>query len=198
MHPDPAIAIAGTTSGSPKLPSAPPWQDVARRLIAYAMRLGASVEEAEDVVQEAILVAVRDPSWHDRQRASLVTALGTVVRNKLTDRWRHDTMRSRKAPHLRLVHGESPSLPDRPLVEAGARARRRAFLAALTPEERGLFRLWLRQRSGELDGPGAAREAGLSYRSYEAAKKRLRRRCRALLDELGLDAGDLFDAGGGR
>lgn len=181
--------------------SAPGWSDVARRLLAYGLRLGASVEEAEDVVQEALLVAVRDPSWHDARRAQLVTVLARVVKNRLIDRWRHRSVKERYAGRLRLIQDTDAFVaPDQPMALQDARSARRALLAGLRPEERAVFRAWLRQRGGELDGPGAAETLGLSYSAYEAAKKRLRRRCRAILAELGLDAADLFDegVGGGR
>lgn len=178
--------------------SNPAWRSLTRRLIADALRRGASLEEAEDAVQEAILVVVRQPGWHDRDRASLRTALGVVVRNRLTDRWRHQQMHSRKAPALRVVQPGELEAPDVHLDKEDARTRRRAFLAALTPDERRLFRIWMRQRAGELRGPAAAQELGQSVRAFEAAKKRLRRRCRAVLSELGLGPQDLFGEGEGR
>jgi len=79
------------------------WRDLARRLLLYARRLGASSEEAEDLVQDCLMVAVRDPSWHDQRRASLATALSTVLRNRWIDRYRRRRTHDRLEPQIRLV-----------------------------------------------------------------------------------------------
>lgn len=172
------------------------WDELVRRLVAYARRLGASSEEAEDLVQDSVELAVRDPAWLDGERGSPVTALATVLRNRLFDRYRHLAVQTRAAPKLRLIApDETP--PDETLAAADARARRRALLALLEPAERQVFGAWLRQRRGEADGAGAAASVGMTPPAYEAAKKRLRRRCRALLDELGVGPDDLFDPTGG-
>jgi DNA-directed RNA polymerase specialized sigma24 family protein len=181
----------------PDLPPSPTrslgWEELARRLLAYARRLGASAEEAEDLVQESLVVAVRDPDWYDRDRASLVTVLGAVLRNRLVDRFRHLAVRQRLAPRLRVLEPDEDPGPDETLALADARERRRALLSLLEPAERDVFGAWLQQRRGTFDGPGAAASIGMTYPEYESAKKRLRRRCQRLLDELGLVPADLFD-----
>ena len=163
------------------------WEHVVRALLAHARRLGASDEEAEDLVQESVERTVRDPHWHDPSRGSLLSLLRTVVRNRWIDRHRATRTHERATPSLRLVTDTTPLAP--------ARGHRAAFLASLTQDERQLFELWLRQRAGELDAHAAARSLGLDVPAYEAAKKRLRRRCRAVLEALELDPQDLFDGG---
>lgn len=191
------VSQAPRPRDEPTAAGPPRWDELVRRLVAYARRLGASSEEAEDLAQESLEIVVRDPAWFERERASLVTALSTVLRNRLFDRHRHLAVRQRVAPALRLVQGDEEPDPHDALALADARERRRALLALLEPAERQVFAAWLRQRRGELDGPDAAASLGMEPSDYEAAKKRLRRRCRTLLDELGLDPDDLFDPHGG-
>ncbi|MEN0065912.1 MAG: hypothetical protein AAGA48_27475 [Myxococcota bacterium] len=67
------------------------------------------------------------------------------------------------------------------------------MLALLEPEERAVFEVWIRQRARAVDAAEAARQLGLTVPTYEAAKKRLRRRCKAALEQLDLTPADLFD-----
>lgn len=168
------------------------WPHVVRRLMAEARCRGASVEEAEDLVQDVLMVTIRDPSWHRPERASLLTALSAVLRNRLTDRRRHLAVRKRTAPHLVLLHDRAADDPATHLARARARDRRAAILERLTPEELVLFRMWLRQRQREVDAQQAAAALNLTPAAYEAAKKRLRRRVRTVLAELRLTTQDLF------
>lgn len=162
--------------------------------MAYAMRLGASLEQAEDLVQDTLLVTIDRPEWFDAHRASLGTALITVLRNRYLDGRRHLGVQRRAAPQLRLVTSSSERMDGMDRLEA--RAARQRLLGALDPRERAVFRAWLLQREGHFDGQGAARSVDLSYAAYEAAKKRLRRKVRSLMAELELETADLFDPEG--
>lgn len=170
---------------------APPWREVVRRLLVHARCLGASVEEAEDLVHDTIEVVVADPGWFEPARGTLLSALKVVLRNRWLNRRRSQGISARARPRLALV--PPPPTPEQPLQGEAARTNRRRFLALLEPGERELFGVWMQQRAGQLRGPQAAAQLSLSHRAYEAAKKRLRRRCRAVLDELELDPADLFD-----
>lgn len=167
------------------------WDALVRGLLVYARRLGASVEAAEDLVHGTVEVALRDPSWYDASRARLMTVLKVVLRRRYIDRYRSDEAWRRTEPHLRLV--DASGTPAAVVEADEAASRRRTFLSLLTPDERSLFRAWLLQRRRDLDGEAAAASVGLSPAAYEAAKKRLRRRCHALLDDLGFAPDDLFD-----
>ncbi|MEZ4234824.1 MAG: hypothetical protein R3F59_01385 [Myxococcota bacterium] len=173
----------------------PPWREVVRRLLVHARCLGAPAEEAEDLAHEAIEVVVADPDWFDPSRGSLVTALKTVLRHRWSNRRRAAGVAERAGGHLRLV--EPAPAPDAPLAAARAAEHRQRFLALLEPDERAVFGAWMRQRAREVDGAQAARALGLSLPAYESANKRLRRRAKAILDELGLVAADLYDPPGG-
>lgn len=166
------------------------WETLVRRLLARALRLGASAEEAEDLVQDSLEVVVREPGWFDRSRASLLTVLTSVLRNRFIDRARHREVHRRTSPHLRLVEPmPAPGLA----IEADQAAKARfALLSQLTPEERAVFGAWLRQRRREFTVDGAAAAVGMDAKDYEKAKKRLRRRCRSALADLDLEVADLF------
>src|SRR5690606_25576073 len=122
---------------SPTSPAPPSWSDVVRRLLLHARHLGASREEAEDLVHDALELMVRDPDWFDPSRGDLVGALKVVLRNRFLNRIRASAVRERAAPRLRVV--QAASGPDAPLVAADARQNRQTLLALLSPAERRLF-----------------------------------------------------------
>ncbi len=168
----------------------PTWPEIVRRLLLHARHLGATREEAEDLAHDALELVVREPGWFDPTRGELLGALKVVLRNRFLNVLRSRVVHHRAAPRLQIV--PDPPGPDVALGSATARELRRRLLALLEPEERAVFAAWMRQRAGE-PGPEAARSLGLTHAGYEAAKKRLRRRVHALLDELGVAPGDLFD-----
>lgn len=172
---------------------APSWSQMARRLFSTALRHRATVEEAEDLVQETMQVALERPDWFEQGRDP-IPAMRSILKNRLIDRRRHQSMRRRKEPMLRLVKPDPD--PEDLLERSRASDLRRAFLAQLDPDERRLFQTWLLQRRGDLPGPKAAASLDLTVSAYEAAKKRLRRRCHRILQDLELDPADLF--GGAR
>ena len=174
----------------PRPDRAPTWPDTVRRLLVHARALGASLEEAEDLVHDTLEVVLADPAWLDPDRDPL-PALKVVLRNRWLNRVRAAGVAARNGPRLVLVR-EAQETPETPITAEQARAHRRSLLASLTPDERALFAAWLEQRAGRCAAPAAAARVGLDVPAYEAAKKRLRRRCEALLGELGLDPGDLF------
>ncbi len=169
-----------------------PWRELARRLLVFARGLGASVEEAEDVVQDALQHVAAHPDWFDPGRGSLPAALRTVVRNAWLNRRRHDNVRQRAVPRLAVVTTGTID-PDVAVRSERARDRRHRVLALLEPEERAVFEAWLGQRTRQCTAKQAARSLSLSVAAYEAAKKRLRRRVRAAIEQLELTPADLFD-----
>lgn len=177
-------------------PKRPPgdltWEELIRELLRHARFLGATSEEAEDLTHDALAVFHADPGWYDPRRGSLKAALKSVITNRYRDLVRRSGRGALVKRRLRLV--TPAGAPDAAHeVEQKVRARnRKRLIDALSVEERGLFRAWMLQRSGEVDGPEAARSLGLDMRDYENHKKRLRRRCRKLLDELGLEPADLM------
>ena len=65
----------------------------APELWRFAMRLTRDPQVAEDVVQEALLRAWRDPGLATRTEPQARAWLFTVVRNLVVDRWRSAAMR---------------------------------------------------------------------------------------------------------
>jgi DNA-directed RNA polymerase specialized sigma24 family protein len=164
--------------------------------MGMARRLGATVEEAEDVAHDTLELVLRDPEWFDQDRGSLLTALGAVLRNRLIDRRRKAGTRQRAVPRLRLLQPDAGPAPLHERTAADARAQRQLFLSQLDPQERAVFQAWLRQRGQGWTGAEAAASLALSTAAYENAKKRLRRRCRVVLAELDLVPSQLFGPDG--
>ncbi len=178
--------------GQSPLPEDRTWEDVVRTLYLHARGLGVSREEAEDLVHDALEVTVRDPAWYDRSRGPLTRVLRVVITNRIRDRYRASVVRRRARVHLELL-ASRPERPDASVASARAGRLRLQFLAALSDAEQLLFHTWMAQQRRDLDGWSAAESLGISYPEYESRKKRLRRRCSRLLDEMGIGMDDLFD-----
>ncbi len=169
------------------------WEELTRILLRHARFLGATFEEAEDLTHDALATFHADPHWYDPQRGSLKAALKTVITNRFRDLVRRSGRGALVKRRLRLVTREDVPGADHQ-VESRLRAGNRdRLLAALSRQERGLFQAWMCQRQDEMDGPTAARSLGLNMRDYENEKPRLRRRCKKLLEELGMEPVDLME-----
>ena len=83
----------------------------ARELWRFALRLTRDPHVAEDVVQEAMLRAWRDPQLELRNDHQARAWLFTVVRNLVVDRWR-------SAAHRHEVGGRSTSTAARATAPA--------------------------------------------------------------------------------
>ncbi len=168
------------------------WSELAAGLYRHARSLGKPPEAAEDLVHDALLVYTRDPSWYDPQRGPLLRVLKVVITNRVRDQHRAKMRHSKLNSHLRLV-AQPGSGPEDGVEQKQAADRREEFLGRLTAGEFALFQAWASQQRRELEGPAAAASLQMTYAEYEAAKKRLRRRCRNLLTEMNIRIGDLFD-----
>lgn len=103
----------------------------APELHRFAIRLTRDRHAAEDIVQEALLRAWRDPRLTNRSDAAARAWLYTVVRNLVIDRWRSAASRYETVTESMddvVVGDRSAEVLDR-LVIADA-------LAALSPEHR--------------------------------------------------------------
>jgi len=87
------------------------FEHFAPRVKSYAMRLGASAPEAEDLAQEAMLVMWRKAALFDPRRASAATWIFTIARNLRIDRLRRERL-------PRLDRGD-PSLAPETEPDAG-------------------------------------------------------------------------------
>lgn len=70
-------------------------------LLRFALRLTHDHQTAEDIVQESLLRAWKDPAMTDRSNASNRARLFTVVRHLVVDRWRSAASRH-EAPDAEL------------------------------------------------------------------------------------------------
>ncbi len=137
------------------------WPQLLRRVLADLHLRGASVEEAEDVLQTVLLSLVADPLQIDRSRGTVAAWVITVARRRWVDRQRHLAVQRRAGGTLRLLVGGAHASPDHPLATEDARRSRRALLMALETDERDLFRGWMTQRAGRA-GADVAHDLGLS------------------------------------
>ena len=87
------------------------FEHFAPRVKAYAMRLGASAQAAEDLAQEAMLILWRKASLFDPGRASAGTWIFTIARNL-----RIDLLRRERVARL---DGGDPSLAPEVEPDAG-------------------------------------------------------------------------------
>ena len=86
-------------------------------LFAFAFRLSGDRQRAEDAVSEALLRAWQHPEAVDGSHGSARAWLFTVVRNRLTDGWRHDAARLVATSGDELVNVAAPDEVER-AVEA--------------------------------------------------------------------------------
>ena len=97
-----------------------------RRLLAFAMRIVRSRQAAEDVVQESFIVIWRDASKFDPERASPMTWMMTIVRNKAIDALRATLRRERitgQEPVEPLIGATDPAAGPCEMVERAQSTR---------------------------------------------------------------------------
>ena len=165
---------------------------VIRGLIGCAMRRGVPRSDAEDIVLHAYEKAA---SAYDPSRGTLESLLQRTVERATIDWWRKNRAWSRVTERLSAQADVIKLTTVDPAAQHRAHRHQQALLERLTPEERRVFAAWALQRhlpQGELTAARAAATLGLSVPAYNNAKKRLARRVRVVLDELGLTPRDLW------
>lgn len=171
-------------------------QSISRRalrgLIGRAMQRGVPRADAEDIVLRAYEKAT---SVHDPARGSFEALMQRTVERETVDWWRRRRAWSRAAERL----GAEADVVRPQAVDSAARLRahthQQALLERLSEDERRVFAAWALQRhlpQGELTAARAGATLGLTVAQYNNAKKRLARRVRAVLEELGLTPSDLW------
>ena len=156
------------------------------------MKRGVPRADAEDIVLRAYEKAA---PVHDPLRGSLESLLHRTVERDTVDWWRRNRAWSRAAESLTAqadvirLHSVDSS------VQLRAHGHQQALLERLSEGERKVFAAWALQRhlpQGELKASRAAATLGMTVPEFNNAKKRLGRRVRAVLDELGLTPRDLW------
>jgi len=134
----------------------------APELWRFALRLTHDPHVAEDVVQEALLRAWRDPQLTDRSDAAARAWLFTVTRHIVVDRWRSAAARHETGP----VDVEGQSEADR-TGEVLDRWLIADALAALSPEHREVI------AAAYYEGRSVAEIAGILHIPEGTVKSRL-------------------------
>jgi RNA polymerase sigma-70 factor, ECF subfamily len=106
----------------------------APELWRFALRLTHDPQVAEDVVQETLLRAWRDPGLVDRSDAAARAWLFTVTRNIVVDRWRSAAARHETGPS----NVDDPAVADR-TGEVLDRWLIAEALGALSPDHRAVI-----------------------------------------------------------
>lgn len=155
------------------------YEDAVGRVYAYLYaRCGGDVALAEELTQQTFIQAIeRRESFEGR--ASAITWLCTIARNKLTDHYRRQDREERR--HLRLVVGEIPGSHGlAPMSQVEDREVVIAALGELAPLQRAAVVLCY------LDGLSvreAAATLGRSESATESLLSRARERLRQILQE---------------
>ncbi len=158
-----------------------------RGLLKRAMRHGVPREEAEDIVFRSWEKAA---CHYDPSKGSLEALLTRVVEREAIDWWR-DRKRWQRVQERLQAETNVVFLQ----VSGSADHNQRQLLDRLDEQERRVFAAWALQKhlpQGSFDAKRAADTLGLSVAQFNNAKKRLRGRVQAVLDELGLEARELW------
>ncbi|MGQ9364744.1 sigma-70 family RNA polymerase sigma factor [Azospirillum sp. ST 5-10] len=116
------------------------FTQVAPRLKAYLRRQGSDPQQAEELVQDVMLLVWRRAELFDPVRASAATWIFTVARNRRVDLRRRESRPEVDPADPALV--PDPAEPaDRRLEAAQSAGRLRAALDDLPPEQAELLRL---------------------------------------------------------
>ena len=112
----------------------------APRLKAYLMRLGSAPQEAEELMQEVLIIVWQRAETFDAKQASVSTWIFTIARNK-----RIDALRRERRPEIdpndpALVPAAEPAADDT-LATLQQNARLREAIEVLPPEQIELVRM---------------------------------------------------------
>jgi RNA polymerase sigma-70 factor, ECF subfamily len=114
---DPAKWIAEIAGKRDPKAFAALFEFYAPRVKAMLIRGGATPDAAEDLAQEALVVAWRKAAYYDARRASVSAWIYTIARNLRIDRLRRDKLAALYA-HEAQIEANEPQRPDEPLHTA--------------------------------------------------------------------------------
>jgi len=173
--PPPADPVCTAPVGAPRVLGIRDWEVLAehrQRLLRLAVRCGASPDDAQDIVQDALLRAAGQQQLDPGQAGGLLT---TVVRRLVIDQHRDTARRQQLSQQRRLAPGPQPGPEDDVCDHAEA-----AWLATradrLPPRER----LVLLARADGQRTTDLAEELACTTKAVELLHRRARRTLHAL------------------
>lgn len=110
------------------------------RLKSYFLGLGTSQSDAEELVQETLILVWRRAAQFDSARAGFTTWLFTIARNKSIDRIRRER-RPSLDPDEPMLQPEPETAPDIALNREQEALTLREAIKTLPPEQSDLIRL---------------------------------------------------------
>lgn len=116
------------------------FQHFGPRVKAYLMRLGAQSDQAEEIMQEAMVMVWRRAETFRPEQASASTWIFTIARNKRIDSLRR-TRRPELDPEDPALIPSAPEAADRMIETAQSADKIKAALSKLPEEQRELIYL---------------------------------------------------------
>lgn len=139
----------------------------APRLKGYLLRLGADDGQAEELVQEIMLLVWRRAETFDPRQAAASTWIFTIARNRRVDRLRRER-RPELDPEDPALVGEAETAADTALAQRQTMERVQNALAGLPAEQAELLRL------AYFDDTSHSRIAALKHLPLGTVKSRIR------------------------
>lgn len=161
----------------------PPNPDLLADLVRFALGRGLPVGEAEDVVFAAWEKA--NAAWQP-ERGALEALLWRTLRNDCSSWWRSRRRREQLHRDVLQLRAAEDRAADRRAAE-----RQEALLESLDGPEQQVFAAWALQKhlgKGQIRSEELAAGLGLDPAAYDNAKRRLKGRLHALLDQFGWTA----------
>ena len=116
------------------------YERYAGRIKGMLTKRGASVGEADEAAQEAMLAVWRRADRFDRRKAGAATWIFTIARNRRIDMIRRSS-RPEPDPNDPLFKPDPPEQPDRAMTAATRDAAVRDAVGALSGAQREVIRL---------------------------------------------------------
>lgn len=140
--PRPEDLIAQIAKDADKDAFAALFDEFAPRVKYFLMRQGTSVELAEELAQEALLIVWRKADYFARSRGTAASWIFAIARNLRIDAARRDKRAQLYAMTDEAENDrEEPARPDDIVSQAESAARVRAAMADLPPEQLEVVRL---------------------------------------------------------
>jgi RNA polymerase sigma-70 factor (ECF subfamily) len=153
------------------------FRHFAPRVKSYLLRLGASVEAAEELAQETLLTVWRRAEAYDPAKAAASTWIFTIARNLRIDRARRE---NRPPPEDDPSDFVAPPAPDAAVCAAQDETRVGEAIARLPPEQAQVVRLAFYAAKAHSE---IAVELGLPLGTVKSRLRLAMARLRASLDE---------------